>query len=397
MNQAAFLSESKDFSIVLGGPFFQLLRKSHLSGDSLELLKKRVVVISMVAWLPLLILSLVEGHALPGSSELPFLYDWDVHVRFLLALPLFIAAELMVHRRMMNVISQFQVRKLVPESSMPQFNKAFSSALKWRNSVLAESLIVLVIYAIGYKFVWKEAASIDATAWYTQATLTQKGGLSMAGIWFRYLSLPIFQFLFLRWYYRIFIWARFLFQVSRIPLNLRATHPDNVGGLGFLENALHAFKPLAFGHGVMLAGMISNHIFYEGAALLDFKFQIIIIVIWVLCLIILPLFVFSSQLDDANRAGEREFGLLASRVSQEFEIKWMSDKWPEQHDKLGSEIQSLADLSNSFRVVNTMKLVPVDRNAVIMLAIITVAPVAPLVLTMMPLSEVVKMVAGVLF
>jgi hypothetical protein len=170
-----------------------------------------------------------------------------------------------------------------------------------------------------------------------------------------------------------------------------------VGGLGFLENALHAFKPLAFGHGVMLAGMISNHIFYEGAALLDFKFQIIIIVIWVLCLIILPLFVFSSQLDDANRAGEREFGLLASRVSQEFEIKWMSDQWPEQHDKLGSEIQSLADLSNSFRVVNTMKLVPVDRNAVIMLAIITVAPVAPLILTMMPLSEVVKMVAGVLF
>lgn len=394
MNHAAILSENKDFSIVLGGPFFQLLRKAHLTGNSLELLKKRVLVISMVAWLPLLVLSLVEGHALPGSTKLPFLYDWDVHVRFLVALPLFIAAERVVHRRMVTVINQFQIRDLVPESSILQFNKAFSSALKWRNSVLAESLIVVVIYGIGYNFVWKETAGIDALTWYAQA---QGEGLSLAGIWFRYLSLPIFQFLFLRWYYRIFIWGKFLFQISRIRLNLRATHPDNVGGLGFLENALHAFKPLALGHGVMLAGMICNHIFYEGAVLTDFKFQIVIIVVWVLCLAILPLMVFSSQLEEVKRIGEREFGLLASRFTREFEGKWMREKLPENQTALGGDIQSLADLGNSSNVVNNMKLLPVDRNAVIMLAVITLAPIAPLVLTMMPLSEVLKMLAGVLF
>lgn len=394
MNQATFLSENKDFSIVLGGPFFQLLRKSHLSGDSLELLKKRVIVISMVAWLPLLVLSLVEGHALPGSSKLPFLYDWDVHVRFLVALPIFIAAEMIVHRRMSNVISQFQIRELIPEGSLPQFNTAFSSAVKWRNSVLAESVIVVIIYGIGYNLVWKEAASIDTTTWYAQ---TQGEGLSLAGTWFRYLSLPIFQFLFLRWYYRIFIWGRFLFQVSRIPLKLRATHPDQVGGLGFLENALHAFKPLALGHGAMLAGMISNHIFYEGATLLDFKFQIVLVLVWVLGLIMLPLLVFSSQLDDTKRIGEREFGLLASRFTRTFEGKWMKDTWPENQASLGVDIQALSDLGNSSSRVNSMRLLPVDRNAVIMLAVITLAPIAPLILTMMPLSEALKMLAGVLF
>jgi len=394
MNQSPFLSEGKDFSIVLGGPFFQLLRKAHLTGDSLELLKKRIVVISLVAWLPLLLLSLMEDNALPGSAKLPFIYDWDIHFRFLLALPLFIAAELTVHRRMMNVVNQFQIRQLVPEPSFPRFNMALLSAMKWRNSIIAELVMLVIIYGIGFNIVWKEAASIDATTWYSQS---QGDGLSLAGMWFRYLSLPIFQFLFLRWYYRIFIWGKFLFQMSRIRLNLRATHPDNVGGLGFLKNALHAFKPLALGHGFMLAGMICNHIFYEGASLLDFKFQIVIIAVWVLCLIMLPLFAFSSQLEEAKRTGEREFGLLASRFTLEFQEKWIKDKWPENHAELGSDIQSLSDLANSSSVVSSMNLVPVDRKAVIMLVMITLAPIAPLILTMMPLSEALKMLAGILF
>jgi hypothetical protein len=36
------------------------------------------------------------------------------------------------------------------------------------------------------------------------------------------------------WHVRFFIWYRFLWQVSKIPLNLIPTHPDRAGGLGFL-------------------------------------------------------------------------------------------------------------------------------------------------------------------
>jgi hypothetical protein len=58
----------------------------------------------------------------------------------------------------------------------------------------------------------------------------------------------------LRWYFRIFIWMRFLWQVSRIELSLVPTHPDRVGGLGFLGNTVYAFTPLAVAHGAQLAG-----------------------------------------------------------------------------------------------------------------------------------------------
>jgi hypothetical protein len=84
------LRDPRDFSLVLGGPLFQLLRRSHLTDDALALLRQRIIVIALLAWLPLLVLSALEGQALRGRAAVPFLLDVDVHVRFLMALPLLI-------------------------------------------------------------------------------------------------------------------------------------------------------------------------------------------------------------------------------------------------------------------------------------------------------------------
>jgi len=62
------LDKSADFSLVLGGPLFQLLRRAHLTGGTLELLRRRIFVISLLAWLPLLVLSALEGQALAGDQ-----------------------------------------------------------------------------------------------------------------------------------------------------------------------------------------------------------------------------------------------------------------------------------------------------------------------------------------
>ena len=78
-----------------------IVRRAHLAGVALELLRRRIVVISLFAWLPLLILSALSGRALGrrGHGTLPLL-DIEVHTRFLLTLPLPIVAGLVVHQRM---------------------------------------------------------------------------------------------------------------------------------------------------------------------------------------------------------------------------------------------------------------------------------------------------------
>src|SRR4029077_17498494 len=110
------------------------------------------------------------------------------------------------------------------------------------------------------------------------------------------MSLPLFQFLLFRWYFRIFIWIRFLWQVSRIDVSLVPTHPDRVGCLGFLSNTVFAFTLLAVAHGALLAGNLANHIFYLGAALPEYKIEIAVVVIFLLCVVLGPLLLFAPQL-----------------------------------------------------------------------------------------------------
>ena len=389
--------ESTDFSLVLGGPLYQLFRRAHLSGDALDLLRRRIVVLSLLAWLPLALLAGFEGRLLPGTATVPFLLDVEVHVRYLLAIPLMVVAELVVHQRMRAVLQQFLGRKLVPEAVRTQFDAAVASVARLRNSVLAEILIIAFVYGVGIFVVWRNYVALDANTWY--ATTSAAGSrLSLAGMWYGYVSLPLFQFLLLRWYFRVFIWARFLWQVSRIELKLVPTHPDRVGGLGFLANTAYAFLPLALAHGAVLAGMLANRILHLGAKLPEFKAEVVLMLFFVQFLVFGPLFAFAAQLARAKRTGLGEYGSLAARYVREFDGKWLRGGAAPGEPLVGTaDLQSLADLGNSFEVVKGMRLAPVTRDAILQLAAATLLPVVPLLLTMMPWDELLKRLFGMVF
>lgn len=390
-------TEQTDFSLVLGGPLYQLFRRVHLSGDTLELVRRRVIAGVLLAWVPLLLLSALEGKLLGVTAAVPFLLDMEVHVRFLVALPLLIAAELVVHQRMRLVVKQFLERKVIPEGDRTRFDAAIAAAFRLRNSLLAEVLLIAFVYGLGVLVFWRLYTALNTTSWYMVPTNTGSS-LSLAGIWYGYVSLPIFQFLMLRWYFRLFIWARFLWQVSRIDLSLAPLHPDRVGGLGFLSQTAYAFMPLAVAHGALLSAMIANRVLHLGAALTEFKVEIALVVIFMQCLVFAPLFLFAAQLAEAKRTGLREYGTLAERYVREFDAKWLRSGAPPDEPLVGSaDIQSLADLGNSFEVVRGMRLALFTKDAVLQLAAATLVPMVPLLLTMMSLEELLRKLFGIVF
>jgi hypothetical protein len=378
-----------EFSLVLGGPLYQLLRRAHLSDDALMMVRRRVFVAVLVTWLPLLLLSAAERH-LSGGDAVSFLRDVEVHVRFLVALPLLIVAELVVHQRLRPLLLQFLERKLIPDVEMTRFDAAIAAAFRLRNSVWVEVVLIAVVYTLGILVVWRHYLALDIATWY--ATPSGDGtDLSLAGLWYGYVSLPIFQFLLVRWYFRLFVWTRFLWQASRIRLQVVPTHPDGVGGLGFLSNTVYAFGVLAVAHGALLAGPLANRIFFAGAALPQFKVEIAVVVTFVLCIVLGPLLLFAPLLARAKRLGLREYGTLSQRYVREFDAKWLRGGAPADEPFVGSgDVQSLADLAGSFDVVRTMRIVPITRQAVVGLAIATLAPLVPLMLTMMPLEDLLK-------
>jgi hypothetical protein len=182
--------------------------------------------------------------------------------------------------------------------------------------------------------------------------------------------------------------VQFLWRVSRLNLRLIPTHPDRAAGLGFLGQSTYAFGPILFAQGTLLAGLIASRIFYEGQKLVAFKMEAAGFLAFFIAAILSPLLVFTPHLVSARRRGLDEYGSLASRYVQEFDEKWLQGGASSEEELMGScDIQSLADLGNSFAVVQEMRPVPFALKDVARLAVATAAPLLPLGLTVLSFEE----------
>jgi hypothetical protein len=347
------------------------------------LLHRRIIALVLITWLPLAVLALIEGNAM-GGVGVPFFKHLAVHVRFLISLPLLVVAEIIVHQRIMSVVAQFSSRHLIAPEVQSRFDAAIASAVKLRNSVVAEFILVILAYTVGYS-IWKQMA-LGRVSWYGGHGTPN----TLAGYWYVFVSLPVLRFVLLRWGFRLLIWYRFLWSVSRLPLRLDALHPDHAGGLGFLGFAPFAFMTVFLAQTCILSGVIADHIWQDGAKLPQFKLEIAAILLLQVLLGYFPLLFFAPQLARARRTGLFEYGGVAMNYVTAFRQKWITSTTQEKQPMLGTpDIQSLADLTRSFEVVQEMNLLPFNYKSVIRLAIILVVPILPLFLTMIPLSEVI--------
>ena len=386
--------QPEEFSLVLGGPLYQLLLRSGLVQPPFGKLSWRIAIILAVAWLPLVPLTII-GQRFGGGVPVPFLYDFEVHSRLLCALPLMILAELIVYVRMRAITSQFLERHIVTNDLRPAFSDIIASVMRLRNSVAVEIALLAVVIVAG-PWIWRDTLALRSSTWY--ATVTTAGSAyTPAGYWYGFISVPVFQFILLRWYYRIFIWFRFLFRASRLDLNLIPTHPDRCCGLGFLGNVVSAYAPLLMAHSALIAGYIANRILHEGASLPEYKVELIAMAVLLLLMVLGPLCVFTPKLNRARITGLRMYGRLASEYVDGFARKWTTGTAPSDEPLLGSsDIQSLADLDSSYSIVKEMRLAPFGRETVIRFIIVIALPLAPLALTMFSLEELIKRLVTVI-
>jgi hypothetical protein len=382
----ALLQEPPDFSLVLGGPLYHLFIRTHLTGPALELLRRRIVIFCLVCWVPLALLSVLEGHLL-GGAKFSFLRDIETHVRFLISLPVLLLAEIVVHRRLRSTVKSFIDRHIVSPEELPKFRAAIDSAIRMRNSVLTEGTLLVLVFTGGI-WIWRNEVALNVASWYASPGGGQMH-LTWAGSWFEFVSVPIFQFILLRWYVRMLIWFLFLLRVSHLRLQLLPANPDRAGGIGFLGRSTIAFTPLLFAQGALLTGQIANRIFYTGQSLLSFKLTIIGFVCFFVAVILVPLLVFTPQLWDAKLDGLAKFGSFAEEYVMDFGQKWLPRKANDEQLLGSADIQSLADLGNSYAVVREMRAVPFATEDVLWLLVASVVPMLPLLLTMMPLDQLV--------
>jgi hypothetical protein len=386
--------KTSDFSLMAGGPLYQLLVRSKLLRPPVGFLERRVLALTMFAWLPLLVLAAIDGRLLPGKGVVPFLYDVEGQVRLLVVLPLLLAAELPVHRRLRHVIRHFIERKIVPLEEQPRFNAIVERALRQRNSIFLEGIILVFAFTAG-QWLWRSQIAFGGATWYSVPD--GGGGLSLTlpGYWYAFVALPLFQFIGYRWYMRLIIWAALLWRISRLKLNLIPTHADRAAGLGFVGNSTYSFTPLLLAHGALLSGWIAERVL-QGSSPLDFQVEAFVLVCCVVAVIIAPLCVFAAPLLIARRRGRGEYGLLSAQYTQAFHEKWIHGKRLPDEPMLGSgDMQSLADLATGYEIVQETRLVPFGLKLPVQLAIITALPLLPLAFTIVSFRDLIAQVVKI--
>jgi hypothetical protein len=386
-----------ELSFFLDERLFGFLRRMGVQENRLGRVRNQILsAVPLVAWLPLLVLSAIGGQLLRGNVATPFVLDIEVHVRLLVVVPLLIFGQHIAERRAHPVFQQFLQRQLIPPEAMTRFEAAVASAIRLRRSISVQALMVAFIYGVGVLVIWRQYVALDTATWYA-TPLADGSRLSLAGMWYGYVSLPIFQFLMLNWYFRLFVWARFLWQVSRVELSLMPAHPDRLGGLSFLVGATGGLLVFASAHGALLAGWLATRVLVLGVPLTDFKVEIPAMVIFVLCITLGPLLTFASPLLRTKRRGTGEYGVLAARYVREFDAKWLRGHLNDTEPLIGSpDIQSLADMANSYREVSSMRSVPVNSGIITRFTFAILLPVIPLALTLVPLEILLKKLVSII-
>jgi hypothetical protein len=203
-------------------------------------------------------------------------------------------------------------------------------------------------------------------------------------------SLPVFAFLLWRWCWRLLVWGVLLWRLARLDLDLVPTHPDLAGGLGGLGVAHADLAPLSFGISAMLMASYAEDLLFGGARLENFVLQFTAIAVGLTVMMLLPLLVFTPRLVAVSQQGQLDYGMLATAYTRAFNAKWVRGGGPSDEPLLGTaDLQSLADLGNSFEIIRSMRPVPFGLYQALVLLAAAALPVVPLLLTAFPLDELV--------
>jgi hypothetical protein len=347
-------------------------------------------LLSLITWVPILLLALPAGLAVGNRVEVPLLRDPSYYSRYLVALPLLVFAEGVVTTGLAVQTGYFLESGLIPETERSRYNAAEAELKRLCNSPVAQGVILVLAYAVVITARTTVAYSPGSSSW---ERLGAEAGarITPAGWWSILVSLPILLFLLLRWFWRACVWDWFLYRASRFELELTPTHPDRAGGLGFIAWGQASFAPILAAVSSVLSGSLAGEVLYAGESVSSLKYHVIVFVVLSLAFLLAPLLVFLGKLARARFQAVLDFRMLIWRHDRAFDQKWVQIPGPKQESLLGSpDVSSLADIASAFEHVQRMRVIPLDNQAVLLLILAALVPLLPFVASTIPLTDILK-------
>lgn len=356
-------------------------------------IRRRALLVVLIAWLPLIVLAVVQSMSVRADFVMPVLREVGLHARYLIAAPLLVFAEASCAPQLNAIVRHVRDGGMVDGCDRGRLDEAVASTRRLLQSKLAEICAFALAYLIVLATVLSHPPG-ELPIWAQPA-----GGMprySLAGWWHMLVSLPLLLVLILGWLWRLLLWSRLLWHISRFRLRLVASHPDHRAGLSFLGHSVRALATVALALAIIAAGRSAHAVLVGGGLPTSLLVFNVILLLAIAALFVAPLLVFTPTLMRTWRQGAFAYDALAERVGHAFERNWLARN-ADQDARDPSDFSAAADLYAVVANVHAIRLVPVALKDLLGLAVALLLPFVPVLLLAVPRDVIWAHLSSLLF
>ena len=352
---------------------------------------RRAALVALVAWLPIAAWAFATGRFVSADAGEPLFQHYGIHVRCLVAIPLFILAEAALHRTCGAIARQLVSSGTVPAELVPRFEAVNRSMVRLRDASLP--WVLAFGAAIAMSIIDSPARSDDALSW----AFDGSGDLGFGGWWAAYVVRPIFVALLLGWLWRIALVSLWMWRVGGLGLSLVPTHPDRTGGIAFVEKLPRAFALVTLGLTAVPASRWAHEVIHHGASLASFRLPALAFAVLWTILLLLPLLALVRPLRAAKRHAVPAYAALVGDQGRLVHRRWV-ERGPVEGDELlePAGVGPVADAAALYGAVKKMRSIPLGKSAVKGIVVPMAIPFLLLALVQVPLKDLLLKLVKVL-
>jgi hypothetical protein len=327
---------------------------------------KRCLALVLITWVPVALLAWRQGLVDTAITPTNFFADFAAYAQFLVALPLFVAAEVIIDRSTREAAHQFVACQIISPQDTSHVYRMQEFIGRLSRSYWSDVGCVLIAYALALVILVPEFGPDALPTWHAEGVENSRF-LTAAGIWEFFIALPVLNYIWLRFAWKIVLWMLYLYRITRFRLDLHPTHPDLTGGIGFISETQGRFALFILAYGI---SNVAATVGYE-IAVLNYNWSVMPVwgplvgfAIGAPLLFTLPLFMFTKQLYRSKIRGLAAYRERVTELSRQVESRWMigRDMGPAPEQEM-RQMAELTTLGTMFSRIERMRVVPFDLRS----------------------------------
>ena len=395
MHKASHDANDKQWavSLVRGDLLFRLQRKIGLIPENGLGIGRRAVFWSLLAWLPIAVWAWQKGYLLPVDGGEPLLAHFGINARLLLAVPLFIVAEGMMHSTLTTLLPRLVSSGVVPPGQLDRLRSVLSDIARLRDSVLPWIAIFAALVSF---FVLSRPSEVPHELSWAKGQ-ADGAGMGLGVWWYLYVGRTIFLTLLLAWLWRLVLLFMLFKRIAGLELSMVPTHPDRCAGLGFMARIPIMFAPVVLGISSVFASGWAHQVVYHDVAIGSLRVEIIAFVVVVPLIFLSPFVSFLGLMLRTKKQGLLDYGDLVGRHGRLVRERWIDGKQVADAPILDApELGPIADTAVPYELIAKIRPLPLTMGSLFPLVGAAVLPMMVLAALDLPLKTVLKGVLKIL-